>query len=52
MKSRAKKILILEIQLKLLQETQDNYLKIARNEEGLNEKIRTIQAQLIFLKNS
>lgn len=40
----------LEKELLELRNTQDEYLKIARNDENLNEKIREIQTKLIELK--
>lgn len=45
--------MIEELQKNLLElrNTQDEYLKIARNDENLNEQIRAIQKQIQELKN-
>jgi hypothetical protein len=45
-------IKILESQLKKHQQTQQSYLRIARNDEKLNDKIRTLQKQITELKSA
>ena len=42
----------LESQLKKHQQTQQAYLRIARNDENLNEKVRNLQKQISELKNA